>query len=121
MKLLYFSPDDSEVAEVSKQFAEAGIPCEVRHSAVCRGNDPDSGCAELWIRNDKDSHRAMMLCVQLGVGFAKRNNGAGVIQNWSDISTQREEEPEDERVSEPVQECPRRRGPRMTGLRRVTG
>jgi len=72
MKLLYYSPDDLEIAEVSKQFAQAGIPCVVRHSAICRGEDPNHACAELWIRNDKDTHKAMMLCVQLGVGFAKR-------------------------------------------------
>jgi hypothetical protein len=27
---------------------------------------------ELWIQNDHDSHRALMLCVAHGLGFAKR-------------------------------------------------
>ena len=120
MKLLYYSPDDLEIAEVSKQFASAGIPCVVRHSAVCRG-EPEPGCTELWIRNDKDTHKAMMLCVQLGVGFAKRNGGTGVIHNWADISTQMEEELEEHQENEPAAECPRRRGPRTHGLRRAAG
>lgn len=121
MKLLYYSPDDLEIAEVSKQFAQAGIPCVVRHSAVCRDEDSERACAELWIRNDKDAHKAMMLCVQLGVGFAKRNGGPNVIHNWADISTQMEEEAEVEAVVEPVAECPRKRAPRAPGLRRAVG
>jgi len=120
MKLLYYSPDDLEIAEVSKQFANAGIQCVVRHSAVCR-DEPEPGCSELWIRNDKDTHKAMLLCVQLGVGFAKRNGGANVIHNWSDIATQMEDEPEQEAQSEPIRECPRKRTPRTPGLRRATG
>jgi len=120
MKLLYYSPDDVEIAEVSKQFASAGIACLVRHSRVCRG-EPEAGCAELWIRNDRDSHKAMMLCVQLGVGFAKRNGGSGVIQSWGDISSQVEEEPEEPQESEPSPECPRKRNGRPPGMRRAAG
>src|SRR2546423_1161851 len=105
MKLLYYSPDDLEIEEVSKQFANAGIACIVRHSAVCHG-EPKAGCAELWIRHDRDTHKAMMLCVQLGVGFAKRNGGNGVLHNWGDISSQMEEDPEEHRENEPPQECP---------------
>ena len=119
MKLLYYSPDDIEIAEVSKQFASAGIACVVRHSVVCRG-ESDPGCAELWIRNDRDAHKAMLLCVQLGVGFAKRNGGTGVLHSWSDISSQMEDEPEEQRQDESAPECPRRRGPRPHGLRRAT-
>jgi hypothetical protein len=120
MKLLYYSPDDLEIAEVSKQFANAGIPCVVRHSAVCRG-EPEPGCAELWIRNDKDTHKAMMLCVQLGVGFAKRNGGTNVINNWDDISTQKEDGTEQEPARELMPECPRKRTVRTPGLRRAVG
>jgi hypothetical protein len=71
MKLLFFSPDGSEVEEVGKEFTHAGIPCEVRSGAVAEVPQ-DSACAELWIQNDGDCHRAFMLCVQLGVGFASR-------------------------------------------------
>jgi hypothetical protein len=114
MKLLYYSPDDLEIAEVSKQFAQAGIPCVVRHSAVCRGEEPNHACAELWIRNDKDTHKAMMLCVQLGVGFAKRDERIGVLHNWSDLSTEPEAEEDGEQQhrtdTEPT--CLGRRGPR---------
>ena len=73
MKLLYFSPDGSEVEEVGKEFTDAGIPCEVRNAPVAEVQR-DSSCAELWIQNDGDCHRAFMLCVQLGVGFASRGN-----------------------------------------------
>ena len=72
MKLLYFSPDGSEVEEVGKEFTDAGIPCEIRNSSVVAEAPRDSACAELWIQNDSDCHRAFMLCVQLGVGFASR-------------------------------------------------
>ena len=73
MKLLYFSPDGSEVEEVGKEFTDAGIPCEVRSNVIPEAPQ-DSSCAELWIHNDNDCHRAFMLCVQLGVGFASRGN-----------------------------------------------
>ena len=72
MKLLFFSPDGSEVAEVGKEFTHAGIPCEVRNNSVSSEVLQESACAELWIQNDEDCHRAFMLCVQLGVGFARR-------------------------------------------------
>jgi hypothetical protein len=114
MKLLYYSPDDLEIAEVSKQFTNAGIPCVVRHSAVCRGEEPNHACAELWIRNDKDTHKAMMLCVQLGVGFAKRDEAMDVLHNWADISTQKAEEDEQHPVDVGLS-CPDRRRARNGG------
>ena len=76
MKLLFFSPESSEVAEVGKEFTDAGIPCEVRNAPATEA-PPDSVCSELWIHNDCDSHRATMLCVQLGVGFARRGKNLG--------------------------------------------
>ena len=115
MKLLYYSPDDLEIAEVSKQFAQAGIPCIVRHSAICRGEEPNHACAELWIRNNKDAHKAMMLCVQLGVGFAKRDEAMGVLHDWADISTQQEAEEEVQRPGDAEPRCPDRRSPRNGG------
>lgn len=69
MKMLFFSADGQEVKLVSRQFSQAGIPCEVRNSKTINGHKPE---AELWIRNDRDCHRAFMLCVQLGIGFAHR-------------------------------------------------
>ena len=67
--MLFFSADDAEVKQVSREFTQAGIPCEVRNSKTANGHTPE---IELWIRNDRDCHRAFMLCVQLGIGFAHR-------------------------------------------------
>ena len=69
MKMLFFSADGQEVQQVSRQFLQAGIPCEVRDGKAINGHVAE---AELWIRNDRDCHRAFMLCVQLGIGFAHR-------------------------------------------------
>jgi diadenosine tetraphosphatase ApaH/serine/threonine PP2A family protein phosphatase len=70
MKMLFYSSDHAEVERVSREFALAGITCEVRHFPSRKGKPvPD---AELWIRNDRDCHRAFMLCVRLGIGFARR-------------------------------------------------
>ena len=73
MKLLFFSSDDSEVQLASKKCADAGIPCEVRNSPQLHDEPPSAHCAELWIRHDADSHRALMLCVILGLGFSRRD------------------------------------------------
>jgi hypothetical protein len=72
MKMLFFSSDDEEVELVSKEFNQVGIPCEVRRTSSIRGASAHPPHAELWIRNDKDCHRALMLCVELGIGFSKR-------------------------------------------------
>jgi hypothetical protein len=70
MKMLFFSSDDTEVEQVSREFRQAGIPCEIRNPAAHRAR---SACeAELWIQNDRDCHRALMLCVQRNMGFARR-------------------------------------------------
>lgn len=71
MKMLFFSSDSTEVAELSREFTKAGIPCEV-HNPVHHGQEPIPNDAELWIRNDQDCHRALMLCVQQNMGFARR-------------------------------------------------
>jgi hypothetical protein len=69
MKMLFFSADKSEVEHVSQEFAQAGIPSEVRNGSAKCSASPE---VELWIKNDRDCHRAFALCVQLGIGFAKR-------------------------------------------------
>jgi hypothetical protein len=69
MKMLFYSADNAEVKQVSREFLQAGIPCEVRNGKAINGHNPE---AELWIRNDRVCHRAFMLCVQLGIGFAHR-------------------------------------------------
>jgi hypothetical protein len=103
MKLLFFSPSDTEVAEVEKQCVEAGIPCEIRHALHRARLNVDFDEAELWICNDLDSHRALMLCVQSGVGFAKRPQGSH-LDSWGDLNEQSEEEAENpdlDRQTEP--------------------
>ncbi len=77
MKMLFFSSDRAEVEHVSQEFVQAGIACEVR-----RGAGPTNRALEreLWIRNDGDCHRAFLLCVQQGIGFAKRPTRAKEIE-----------------------------------------
>jgi hypothetical protein len=70
MKMLFFSSDTEEVQEVGRAFAEAGIACEVRRTATGFEDIPSQ--SELWVRNDRDCHRALMLCVQRNIGFARR-------------------------------------------------
>jgi hypothetical protein len=76
MKMLFYSGDGSEVEVAGKQLTDAGIPCKIRQSPSAAdglASKPESPpCAELWIRHDKDRHRALSLCVQLGLGFSKR-------------------------------------------------
>lgn len=72
MKMLFFSSDNTEVEQVSREFSHAGIPCEIRKGSTLNGS-AEVGEAELWIHNDRDCHRAFMLCVQLNIGFAHRN------------------------------------------------
>ena len=83
MKMLFFSADNAEVEEVSREFEHASIPCEVRNTRFecCT---PES---ELWIRDDRDCHRAFMLCVQLGVGFAKRPPHAELDEEYAEYET----------------------------------
>jgi hypothetical protein len=73
MKMMYFSSDVLEVEHLRREFVEAGIPCEVRHGPLPHAAIPNSSHSELWILEDADTHRALMLCVELGVGFAKRS------------------------------------------------
>ena len=68
MKMLFFSADRMEVEQVSREFAQAGIPNEVRTASGKRAS-PE---LELWIKNERDCHRAFTLCVRLNIGFAKR-------------------------------------------------
>jgi len=69
MKMLFFSTDGSEVDQISRELIHAGIPCEVRGGSV---NNEGAAEKELWVQNDGDRPRGFMLCVQLGLGFARR-------------------------------------------------
>jgi hypothetical protein len=72
MTMLYFSSDDSEIQCAARNFLEAGIACEIRHGPFPDGMVALPFESELWIERDQDCHRALMLCVELGIGFAKR-------------------------------------------------
>ncbi len=86
MKMVFFSSDRLEVELLGKTFTEAGIPCEVRSSVTLQRALPGNPEVELWIRNDKDSHRAFMLCVERDAGFARRQATAPSIDDlWTEI------------------------------------
>jgi hypothetical protein len=70
--MLFFSSDDSEVQGAARILLDAGIACEVRHGPFPDGMVSLPSQAELWLERDQDCHRALMLCVELGIGFAKR-------------------------------------------------
>jgi hypothetical protein len=72
MEMLFFSSDASEVEQVRRDLADAAIPCEVRNSPVDETVLPLTSCAELWIQDDADFCRALMKCVELGIGFSRR-------------------------------------------------
>ena len=72
MKMLFFSTDSSEVQLVSSEFVHAGIPCEVREGPPQKNGSPQPPHTEVWIRNDRDCHKALLLCAQLGIGFCRR-------------------------------------------------
>ncbi len=72
MKMLFFSSDNTEVEVVNKELVRAGIPCEIRQGPSGDGLLEGPPCAEVWILDDRDCHRALMLCVEQGVGFARR-------------------------------------------------
>ncbi len=76
MKMLFFSSEHLEVEQVFEELVRAGIPCEVREEVRVEHASPNASGAELWIQHDCDSHRAFMLCVRLGMGFAKRAEAA---------------------------------------------
>jgi hypothetical protein len=74
MKMLFYTNDIEEAKAACEEFARAEIPCEVRRSPALRVLPDAPPCSELWIHNDKDCHRAFMLCVQLGIGFSRRHH-----------------------------------------------
>ena len=71
MKLLFYSPDCSEVEMAGRELLQAGVPCEIRTGAKKVTARRKIRGKELWIQNVHDTHKALMLCVQLGVGFGK--------------------------------------------------
>ena len=82
MQLVFFSSDRLEVQRVSLALAGAGIPCKVREGFVARKDFSNLPEAEVWIRKDRDLHRAFMLCVKQSIGFAKRETDFLEIDFW---------------------------------------
>jgi hypothetical protein len=72
MKMLFFSSERAEAEIVCQELCAAGVPCEIRENQMEGLLSAGPPHAEVWIQNDADSHRAVLLCVELGVGFAKR-------------------------------------------------
>ncbi len=76
MKMVFFSSDRLEVELLSKELAQAGIPCQVREGIAMEDLPAPGPETELWIQNDRDAHRAFLLCVEREAGFAKRDTPA---------------------------------------------
>lgn len=70
--MLFFSYDAAEVELACAELAAAGIRSEVRTGLSRSENPEEPVCKELWIHHPKESNRALMICVQLGVGFSRR-------------------------------------------------
>ena len=72
MKLLFFSADQSEIECVSNALTQAKVACETRETGRGKALLTNFGESELWIKHDKDAYKALMVCVEQGIGFAKR-------------------------------------------------
>ena len=77
--MLFFSSDRSEVELGLCSLANAGIPCEIRDAPPGGSLATGHPQVELWIERDKDRHRALTLCAELGIGFSKRAPGPPTI------------------------------------------
>ncbi len=81
MKLLFSSSDILEIGRVGREFVEAGIPCGVRYDPPKEGLSPSAPYAELWVQNEKDYYRAVVLFLRLGGGSLIG------VQNFSRMQT----------------------------------
>ena len=70
--MLFFSADGSEIDVVNRELSGAGIACEVRNRPEPGRGSRNIASAEVWVRNEADTYRASLLCVELGVGFFVR-------------------------------------------------
>src|SRR5271167_3667159 len=68
MKLLFSSADIVEIGRVGREFVEAGIPCGVRYDPPKDGASPTAPYAELWVQDERDFYRAVILFLRLGGG-----------------------------------------------------
>ena len=75
MKMMFYSAERAEVERLRQELAAAGMSCEVRESGTAESIYANAQELELWLVNDDDYHWASMLCVRLGLGFARRKIG----------------------------------------------
>lgn len=87
MLMFFFSSEHAEIERVRRELLEAGIPCEIHEASLLEGAPQVPFDEELWIHNDEDTHRALMLCVEQGLGFAKRN----VPPDWTEMEPEEED------------------------------
>ena len=77
MKMLFIASECTRVEKVSRALQGAGIRCEVRSPRWFRSAPQNTTTtSELWISNDQDCHRALMICVQLGLGFRRSSESS---------------------------------------------
>ncbi len=72
MKMVFFSSDRLEVERLKQQLAQEGIACERHDGLRCDEGFVPFREAELWVQNDVDAYRALMLCVERETGFSTR-------------------------------------------------
>ena len=84
MKMVFFSRDRLEVQRVSQELVAASIACEVREGLLAGDNLANPPAPQLWIQEDRDLHRAFMLCVEHKIGFAKRETNTS--EDFDDVA-----------------------------------
>ena len=84
MEMIFFSSDRAEIEVLREALAGVSIPSEVRDAGSAGGTVLNGSQTELWIQNDADSHRAVMLCVEMGLGFAKRPHSPKLVEAESE-------------------------------------
>ena len=84
MKMVFYSRDRLEVQRVSQELVAASIPCEVREGLADSDELPNLPAPQLWIQEDRDLHRAFMVCVEHKIGFAKRE--INISEDFDDIA-----------------------------------
>ena len=104
MKMLFFSADRVEIETVSKAFSEAGISCETRESGLGRALFPAPGESELWIQHDEDAYKALLLCVERGIGFAKRPPSCQGLISYPSWDIEDLDRAQDEQEGQPLRQ-----------------
>ena len=72
MKMVFFSADKLEVERLRHELVHEGIECEIREGLPVEEGFVAFRETELWVQNDADVYRALMLCVERETGFGKK-------------------------------------------------